>query len=42
VFYPPFYAAQALGFYDREGVEVELLPSPAPAAARKDLLDGTQ
>ena len=41
VFYAPFYATQALGFYAREGVEVELLPSPAPAAAQKDLLDGT-
>jgi NitT/TauT family transport system substrate-binding protein len=40
VFYAPFYATQALGFYAREGVEVELLPSPAPAAAQKDLLDG--
>jgi NitT/TauT family transport system substrate-binding protein len=41
VFYAPFYATQALGFYAHEGVEVELLPSPAPAAAQKDLLDGT-
>src|ERR1700731_2865519 len=41
VFYAPFYATQALGFYAREGVEVELLPSPAPAVAQKDLLDGT-
>jgi len=41
VFYAPFYATQALGFYAREGVEVELRPSPAPAAAAVDLLDGT-
>jgi NitT/TauT family transport system substrate-binding protein len=41
IFYAPFYATQALGFYAREGVEVELRPSPAPAAAAADLLDGT-
>jgi NitT/TauT family transport system substrate-binding protein len=41
VFYALFYASQALGFYAREGVEVELRPSPAPAAAAADLLDGT-
>jgi NitT/TauT family transport system substrate-binding protein len=41
VFYAPFYAAQALGFYAREGIEVELLSSPASAAAQKDFLDGT-
>jgi NitT/TauT family transport system substrate-binding protein len=41
VFYAPFYATQALGFYAREGVEVELRPSPTPAAAAADLLAGT-
>jgi NitT/TauT family transport system substrate-binding protein len=41
VFYAPFYATQALGFYSSEGVEVELLSSPAPAAAAAGLLDGT-
>ena len=41
VFYAPFYATQALGFYAQAGVEVELLSSPAPAAAQKDLLEGT-
>ncbi len=41
VFYAPFYATQALGFYAREGVEVELINSPAPAAAASDLLNGT-
>jgi NitT/TauT family transport system substrate-binding protein len=40
LFYAPFYATQTLGFYDREGVDVELRPSPAPAAAAPDLLDG--
>jgi NitT/TauT family transport system substrate-binding protein len=41
VFYAPFYATQALGFYACEGVEVEFLNSPAPAAAHSGLLDGT-
>jgi len=41
VFYAPFYATHALGFYSREGVEVELINSPAPAAAASDLLGGT-
>ena len=41
VFYAPFYATHTLGFYTSEGVEVELLNSPAPAAATSGLLDGT-
>jgi NitT/TauT family transport system substrate-binding protein len=41
VFYAPFYAAHALGFYAREGVDLELLNSPAPAAAASALLDGS-
>jgi NitT/TauT family transport system substrate-binding protein len=41
VFYAPFYATQALGYYAREGVEVEFINSPAPAAAASALLDGT-
>jgi NitT/TauT family transport system substrate-binding protein len=41
VFYAPFYATHALGFYAREGVEVDLIDSPAPAAAQSALLDGT-
>jgi NitT/TauT family transport system substrate-binding protein len=41
VFYGPFYATHALGFYTDEGVEVELLNSPAPAAAAAGLLDGS-
>ncbi len=40
VFYAPFYATQALGFYAREGVEIDLINSPAPAAATPDLLNG--
>ena len=31
LFYAPFYAAHAIGAYQAEGVEVELLPSPDPA-----------
>src|SRR2546426_12422848 len=38
VFYAPFYATQALGFYAREGVEIDLINSPAPAAAAPGLL----
>lgn len=41
VFYAPFYATHALGFYAREGIDVELLNSSAPAAAASALLDGT-
>ena len=41
VFYAPFYATHALGFYTGEGVDVELLNSPAPAAAAAGLLDGS-
>lgn len=41
VFYAPFYATRALGFYSGEGVEVELLNSPAPATAAAGLLDGS-
>jgi NitT/TauT family transport system substrate-binding protein len=40
VFYAPFYATQALGFYAREGVKIDLINSPAPAAAAPDLLNG--
>ena len=31
LFYAPFYAAQAIGAYQAEGVDVALLPSPDPA-----------
>ncbi len=41
VFYAPFYATHALGFYAREGVEVELLSSSAPGYGVSALLDGT-
>src|SRR5262249_12238208 len=41
VFYAPFYATHTLGYYAAEGVEVELLNSPAPAAAAAGLLDGS-
>jgi NitT/TauT family transport system substrate-binding protein len=41
VFYAPFYATQALGFFAREGLEVELTGSSAPGDAVPRLLDGT-
>jgi NitT/TauT family transport system substrate-binding protein len=41
VFYAPFYATHALGFYAREGVEIELLSSSAPGYGVTALLDGT-
>jgi len=41
VFYAPFYAAHALGFYAREGVDVDLLSSSAPGGGVSALLDGT-
>ena len=41
VFYAPFYATHALGFHAREGIEVELVSSPAPAAAQSALFDGS-
>jgi NitT/TauT family transport system substrate-binding protein len=41
VFYAPFYATHALGYYATEGVEVELLDSSAPGAAGAGLLDGS-
>src|SRR5262245_60033800 len=41
LFYAPFYATQALGFYAREGVEVELISSSSPGYGVSALLDGT-
>ncbi|HML14962.1 MAG TPA: ABC transporter substrate-binding protein, partial [Xanthobacteraceae bacterium] len=41
VFYAPFYAAQALGFYAREGVEVELMTSSAPGGGPAALAAGS-
>jgi NitT/TauT family transport system substrate-binding protein len=40
VLYAPFYAAHALGAYEAEEVEVELLPSPGPGKAEAALLAG--
>ena len=40
VLYAPFYAAHAIGAYEAEGLEVELLPSPGPGRAEKALLAG--
>ena len=40
VFYAPFYAAQALGFYAREGVEIELVTSSAPGGGPAALVSG--
>jgi len=41
VFYAPFYAAQALGFYRREGVDIELITSSAPGGGPAALVDGS-
>ena len=41
LFYVPFYATHALGFYAREGVEVELISSSSPGFGVSALLDGT-
>lgn len=41
VFYAPFYAAHALGAYQAEGVQVEIVTSPTPAVTATSLLDGT-
>src|ERR1700761_3713099 len=41
VFYAPFYATHALGFYVSEGVAVDLLDSTTPGAAAAGLLDGS-
>ncbi len=40
VFYAPYYATIALGFYKREGLDVELLTSAAPGDAVPKLIDG--
>jgi NitT/TauT family transport system substrate-binding protein len=40
VFYAPFYATQALGFYAREGVEVEFLSSSVPGNGVPALVAG--
>jgi NitT/TauT family transport system substrate-binding protein len=41
VFYAPYYATIALGFYKREGVDVELQTSDAPGDAVPKLIDGS-
>jgi NitT/TauT family transport system substrate-binding protein len=41
VFYAPFYATHALGFYASEGIEIEFLDSAAPGASAAGLLDGS-
>ena len=40
VLYAPFYAAHATGAYAREGIEVDLLPSPGMGRAEDDLVRG--
>jgi NitT/TauT family transport system substrate-binding protein len=40
LFYAPFYAAHAIGAYQTEGVEVELLSSPDPARTATALHSG--
>src|SRR5580693_7411556 len=40
VLYAPFYAAHAIGAYEAEGLEVELLPSPGPGLAEQALAAG--
>ena len=41
VFYAPYYALHALGFYAQEGVDVELVSSEAPGDAIAHLTNGT-
>jgi NitT/TauT family transport system substrate-binding protein len=41
LFYAPYYAALTLGFYEQEGVDVELVDSDTPGNAIARLLDGS-
>jgi NitT/TauT family transport system substrate-binding protein len=41
VFYAPFYASIALGYHDREGVEIRLIEQATPGAGTAALLDGS-
>jgi NitT/TauT family transport system substrate-binding protein len=41
IFYAPYYAIHALGFYANEGVDVELVSSEAPGDAIAHLANGT-
>jgi NitT/TauT family transport system substrate-binding protein len=40
VLYAPFYAAHAIGAYEKEGLDVTLLPSPGPGRAEAALIEG--
>src|SRR5262245_47129016 len=40
VFYVPFYAAQALGLYGREGIDIDMINSSVPGDAVNSLLAG--
>ena len=40
VLYAPFYAAHAIGAHEKEGLSVELLPSPGTGKAERALVDG--
>jgi len=41
LFYAPYYAALALGAYDREGIEVHFVSAATPGAAPNALFDGS-
>ncbi len=41
LFYAPYYAALALGAYEKEGVEVRFVSAPSPGQAPNALFDGT-
>ena len=41
LFYAPFYAALSMNAFEREGVEVSFVSSPAPGRALDGLLDGS-
>ena len=41
LFYAPYYAALALGAYEKEGVEVRFASAPSPGRAPQALFDGT-
>ena len=41
LFYAPYYAALALGAYDREGVEVRFVSAPSPGQAPDALFNGS-
>ena len=41
LFYAPYYATHAQGFFKREGLDVELVSSDAPGDAVPKLMDGT-